>query len=78
MITMASKFVVCIDSGDWPEDLVVRKIYRTLPDDDAATFNWIRVIDESEEDYLYPSDCFVPIELAEEIEQALYATVPAT
>ena len=58
MITMASKFVVCIDSGDWPEDLVVRKIYRTLPDDDAATFNWIRVIDESEEDYLYPSDCF--------------------
>lgn len=71
---MPSKFVVCIDSGDWPEDLVVRKIYRTLPDDDAATFNWIRVIDESGEDYLFPSSCFIPIELPAEVEQALYAT----
>ena len=33
-MTMGSKFVVCIDSGDWPEDLVVHKIYRALPDDD--------------------------------------------
>lgn len=73
---MGSKFVLCIDSGDWPEDLVVRKIYRALPDDDAAKFNWIRVIDESEEDYLFPADCFIPIELSEEIEQALYAIKP--
>lgn len=73
---MVSKFVLCIDSADWPEDLVLHKIYRVLPDDDAASFNWIRVIDESEEDYLFPADCFIPIELPEEIEQALYATAP--
>lgn len=71
---MISEFVVCIDSGDWPEDLVVGKIYRLLPDDVAVTVDWIRVVDESEEDYLYPSDCFISIELTEEIEQALYAT----
>ncbi len=75
-MAMASKFVVCIDSGDWPVDLVVHKIYRALPDDDAAKLRWIRVIDETEEDYLYPSDCFIPIELTEEVEQALYASVP--
>ena len=75
-MTMGSKFVVCIDSGDWPEDLVVHKIYRALPDDDAASFNWIRVIDESEEDYLFPADCFIPIELPEEVERVLYATAP--
>jgi hypothetical protein len=73
---MASKFVLCIDSGDWPEDLVIHKIYRTLPDDHAESLDWIRVIDESEEDYLYPADCFIPIELTEEIEQAFYAIEP--
>ena len=51
-----------------------RQIYRALPDDDAATFNWIRVIDESGEDYLFPSSCFIPIELPAEVEQALCAT----
>ena len=44
----------------------VSKIYRALPDDDAATFNWVRVVDESEEDYLFPSSCFIPIELPAE------------
>ncbi|MYC35123.1 MAG: hypothetical protein F4X64_18395 [Chloroflexi bacterium] len=73
---MVTKFVLCIDSGDWPEDLVVHKIYRTLPDDDAASFNWIRVIDESEEDYLFPADCFIAIDLPEEVQQAFYATAP--
>ncbi len=73
---MGSKLVVCIDSGDWPDDLVVRKIYRVLPDERAVKLGWLRVIDESEEDYLYPSDYFIPIELTEEIEQALYATAP--
>ncbi|MDE2788546.1 MAG: hypothetical protein OXL37_18080 [Chloroflexota bacterium] len=71
---METKFVVCIDSGDWPDDLLVRKIYRVLPDEHAAELGWIRVIDETEEDYLYPSDCFMPIDLTEEVEQALYAT----
>ena len=56
---------------------MVRKIYRVLPDERAVKFGWLRVVDESEEDYLYPSDYFIPIELTEEIEQALYATVPA-
>ena len=75
---MEPKFVVCIDSGDWPEDLLVRKIYRVLPDEHAAELGWIRVIDETEEDYLYPSDCFMPIDLTEEVEQALYSTASLT
>jgi len=36
----------------------------------------IRVIDESEEDYLFPNSYFIPIELTEEVEQALYAVAP--
>ncbi len=66
---MNTKFVVCIDSADWPESLEVRKIYRVLPDEVGAKYGLIRVIDDSDEDYLYPSDCFVAVELPEESER---------
>lgn len=73
---MNAKHFVCINNKGWDTELKVRKIYRTLPDKAADRAGWIRVIDESGEDYLYPSDRFIPIELTEEIERALYATEP--
>jgi hypothetical protein len=57
------KFVVCVDNTDYPASLELHKIYRVLPDDDAALDGDIRVLDESGEDYLYPSSFFVAIEL---------------
>jgi len=48
----------------------VRKIYRVLPDADAAKHRRLRVIDESGEDYLYPADFFTPIELTAGIAEA--------
>ena len=56
-------YVLCIDSGDWPASLMIRKVYTCLPDAKAAEHQMVRVIDESGEDYLYPESCFVPIEL---------------
>ncbi|HAF21700.1 MAG TPA: hypothetical protein DCK93_02125, partial [Blastocatellia bacterium] len=41
-------------SQDYPASLELHKIYRVLPDEDAATDGDIRVVDESGEDYLYP------------------------
>jgi hypothetical protein len=41
----------------------VRKIYRVLPDPGARTHGLLRIVDESGEDYLYPEDLFVPIEV---------------
>jgi hypothetical protein len=64
------QFVVCISNKDC-EDLEVRKIYEVLPDRLAAEDGYIRVIDESDEDYLYPADCFLPIELPQTVETAL-------
>ena len=69
---MNAKYVVCIKNGNYLASLEVRKIYRALPDDFAAKHDMIRVIDESEEDYLFPSSYFVTIELTEEIERALF------
>jgi hypothetical protein len=57
-----SKFVLCVRSGT-SEDLEVRKVYQARPDRKAASEGYLRIIDESGEDYLYPSEFFVPVRL---------------
>jgi hypothetical protein len=64
------RFAICIRNEDC-EDLEPRKVYRVLPDEAAAEDGYVRVIDESGEDYLYPADYFVPIELPQAAEKAL-------
>ena len=67
---MKKQFVVCVKNEDYPVSLELRKIYQVIPDTHAAEHRLIRVIDESGEDYLYPMDCFVPIELPQAVEKA--------
>jgi hypothetical protein len=57
-----SKFVLRVRPGD-SEDLEARKVYEVLPDPKAAKEGYLRIIDESGEDYLYPADCFAVIRL---------------
>jgi hypothetical protein len=64
------RFVVCV-KNEGCEDLEVRKIYQVLPDEAAAEDNYIRVVDESGEDYLYPASYFFPVELPRAAEEAL-------
>lgn len=66
------RFVICIHNRDC-EDLELRKIYEVLPDQKAERDAYIRVVDESCEDYLYPSAFFFPIKLSEDILKALVA-----
>jgi hypothetical protein len=51
------KFAVCISSDD-PDLLTPRRIYQVLTDESAAKSNYIRVVDNEGEDYLYPADYF--------------------
>jgi hypothetical protein len=51
--------------------LEVRKLYAVLPDERAAADDYIRVIDETGEDYLYPAKYFVPIQLPPEVAKIL-------
>ncbi len=64
------RFVICL-KNEGCEDLEPRKVYRMLPDEAAAEDGYIRVIDESGEDYLYPRDYFLPIELPQAAQKAL-------
>jgi hypothetical protein len=59
------RFAVCVDNSEYPASLELHKIYRVLPDEDAAADGDLRVIDESGEAYLYPAECFVTVERAE-------------
>jgi len=65
-----TRFVICIRNQGC-EDLEPRKVYRVVPDEAAAEDGMLRVIDESGEDYLYPQDYFVPVELSQAAEKAL-------
>jgi hypothetical protein len=67
----ARKFVVCINNKDYPASLELHKIYRVLPDEDAASDGDLRVIDESGEDYLYPAKRFVPIAVPDAVQKSL-------
>jgi hypothetical protein len=64
-------FVICIANTHYEASLELRKIYETVPDDEASRSGLARVIDESGEDYLYPVDYFVPIELPRKAERAM-------
>ena len=63
-------FVLCIENKDC-EDLEKRKIYQVLPDEEADGEGYIRVVDESGEDYLYPRSYFIVVQLPREAQEAL-------
>ena len=65
------EFVVCINNEGYPASLELHKIYRAIPDEDADAEGDIRIIDESGEDYLYPSSYFVPINIPRVVEESL-------
>lgn len=64
-------FAICITDSE--PDLERRKVYQVLPDESAAKDNYVRVIDESGEDYLYPASYFVAIELPKTAQESLMA-----
>ena len=71
----ASSFVLCVKNRGYPASLELRKVYRAIPDPDGARHGLARVIDESGEDYLYPAEFFIPIELPKAANQrALFAS----
>lgn len=63
-------YLLCIDSGA-NDDLQVRRLYRVIADPAAARSDYVRVVDDSGEDYLYPASCFIPLELPQPAHVAL-------
>lgn len=66
-----TRFAICINNVGYEYDLKVRTIYQVLPDASAARSNYLRIIDETGEDYLFPAAYFVLIDIPREAELAL-------
>ncbi len=56
-------YAVCINNDGYPAALERNKIYRMLPDVRAKADGYLRIVDESGEDYLYPFDFFFVLAL---------------
>jgi hypothetical protein len=69
------QFIICVHNEDYPASLEKRKLYVRLPDPEAEKHHHVRVIDESGEDYLYPEDYFVPVELLAGTERAVIEAI---
>ena len=70
---MEDQYALCIENRGC-DDLVKRKLYRLVPDEEAAQEGYVRVIDESGEDYLYPQSYFVMVDVPHQAHAILRAT----
>ncbi len=64
-------FGLCLNNDGYLASLEVGKVYRIIPDDDATAHGYIRVIDESGEDYAYAANRFHLIQLPIAVKKAL-------
>ena len=65
------RFAVCVKNKGYGASLELRKLYQLVTDDAAAKLHQIRVIDESGEDYFYPENYFVIVQVPQSAEKAL-------
>ena len=65
------QMMVCLNNEGYEASLEKRKLYVALADDEAAKHKLVRVVDESGEDYLYPSSFFSVVELPPHIRRAV-------
>lgn len=72
---MNTKFVMCIDNEGYPIDLTLHKVYKVVPDEKADKRGWIRILDNTGEDYLYPARKFVPVQIPEAAEHSFELAV---
>jgi hypothetical protein len=65
------RFAVCVRNRGYEASLERNKIYVVLPDREAVKEGDVRVVDESGEDYLYPADWFVAVEVPKAVQASL-------
>lgn len=72
-----SQFGLCLNNEGYAASLEIGKVYRIVPDNKAAVHGYIRVIDESGEDYAYATNRFHLIQLPIAVEKVLLSTLQA-
>lgn len=65
-----SRYVVCIENDGYLASLERRKHYEVVSDRRSESLGFVRVIDESGEDYLFPSTLFVRMSVPDAVRLA--------
>ena len=65
------QFALCLDNEGYPASLEVGKVYRVILDAEAAAHGYLRIIDESGEDYAFTANRFHVLYLPLTVGQAL-------
>lgn len=65
---VSTRFAVCVNTDD-PDLLTPRMVYQVLPDYNAAKSDYLRVIDNEGESYLYPATYFVLVDFPQPIQK---------
>jgi hypothetical protein len=66
------EFAICVDNHGYEVSLEIRKLYEVIADLEAEKHGQIRIIDESGEDYLYPSAAFSRISLPDSVIERVF------
>jgi hypothetical protein len=66
-----ARFAVCVRNKGYEASLEVGKLYRIIPDQEAESHGYLRIVDESGEDYGYAADRFFFIEVPKPLEKVL-------
>jgi hypothetical protein len=69
------RYVMCLDNKGWAASLEIGKCYRQIKPHKNDMKGWLRIIDESGEDYLFPARNFVEVELPPKARRAIAALV---
>lgn len=72
-----ARFAVCLNNEGYKASLEVGKLYRVIPDGEAEAHGYLRVVDESGEDYAFTADRFHYVELPATVEKALLSAAQA-
>jgi len=70
-MTTRKRFAICVNNKGYAASLIPRKIYEIVPDQKAEQDDFIRIVDESGEDYLYHVSHFVFVELPKDVGRVL-------
>ena len=67
-----AQFAVCVDNAGNEASLEIGKLYEVVPDEEATRHGYLRVIDESGEDYWHATGMFYLLEVPPELATALH------
>ena len=73
MKRIAKQFALCLENRGNEASLIPGKVYRMVPDAQAAKDDLLRVIDESGEDYLFARKQFALVDLPQSVRRKILA-----